>query len=121
MNLNKKQLFLTLFKVLPPVFTLLLTIHVAFLIHGITIPYTQYLVDSSFLGGGLLIASSMMFNMCYLHKHCIWYTIAVTLLMDLQKMFGLGVLLWPLRYIALAVGILLCFWSVIKLYKMKKR
>ena len=112
-----KQAFIKLFQYLPPVFVILLTTHVAFLLHGINIPFTQYLVDSSFLGGSLLIASSILFDMCPLHKSCIWYTIIVTLLMDLQKAIGLGILLTPLRWIALIAGLFLCICIIIKWYK----
>ena len=116
-----KNFFIKLFKYLPPVSVLLLTIHIALLIHGITIPVTQYFIDSSFFGGSLMIASSILFDMCPLHKCCIWYTIVVTLLIDLQRAIGLGILLTPLRYVTLVVGIILCVLLIIKYFKTKKK
>lgn len=116
-----KDFFVRLFKYLPPASVFLLTTHIALLIHGYPMPYTQYFVDSSFFGGSLLITSSILFDMCPLHKCCIWYTIAVTLLIDLQRAIGFGILLTPLRYVALAIGIILCILLIVKYFKTKKR
>ena len=116
-----KKFFIKLFKYLPPASVFLLTLHIALLIHGIPAPYIQYLIDSSFFGGSLLIASSILFDMCPLHKCCIWYTIIVTLLIDLQRAIGLGILLTPLRYVTLTIGIILCILLIIKYFKTKKK
>lgn len=112
-----RQLFIELFKYLPPIGTLLLTIHIGFLLLGYKIPITQFIIDSSFLGGSLLIASSILFDMCKLHKYCIGYIIIVTLLIDLHKIIGFGILLTPLRWVAFIIGIVLVILLLIKAFK----
>lgn len=64
-----------------------------------------------------MIASSILFDMCKLHKWCIGYIIIVTLLIDLHKVIGLGILLTPLRWITFIVGIILVILLIIKALK----
>ena len=66
-----------------------------------------------------MITSSILFDMCLLHKTCIWYIIIVKILIDLQKAVGLGVLLTPLRWAALIIGLFLCICIIIKWYKLR--
>lgn len=112
-----KQIFIQLFKYLPPLGTLLLTVHTGLLLLGYKVPITQFLIDSSFLGGSLMIASSILFDMCKLHKYCIGYIITVTLLIDLHKVIGFGILLTPLKWIAFISGVILVILLIIKALK----
>ena len=111
---TSKKLFVTYFKWTPPICTLILTIHVGFLLRGITIPFTECIVDSSIIGGLLMIISSTLFEMCKLHKMGIWYTILVTGCIDFQQWIGFGIMLTPVRLIAFIVGIILIILFILK-------
>ena len=55
--------------------------------------------------------------MCKLHKYSRGYIIIVTLLIDLHKIIGFGILLTPLRWIAFITGAVLVILLLIKAFK----
>lgn len=114
MNSASKGLFVQYFKWISPICTLILAIHVGFLLVGITLPFTECLVDSSLLGGLLMVISSTLFDMCRLHKAGVWYTIATTACIEFQRWVGFGVMLTPMRWIMFIIGVILIILFILK-------
>ena len=91
-------------KYIPLACTFLMVIHIALLLLGYYEPITAGL--AVFLVLVLLILLSYRFGFCRLHKAMIWYMVAMTACICIQKYDGFGTVLSVVRLIMFGVG---CF------------
>lgn len=105
-------------KYIPILSTILLTVHVGFLLLGIEEIYTEWLsVLLLVLLVLLMVLLSVRFNFCVLHKLLILYMTIMTCCVCVQRLDGFGDALNSFRIVLFAIGAAL---SGIAIYKINE-
>lgn len=110
--LKSNHLIVLGIKYIPLVSTLLLTLHVAFLLMGLYEPITVGL--SAVLLVVLMVLLSIRFSFCWLHRAMIIYMAVMTLCICVQKYDGFGTLVTAVRLVLFAIGVGLAALAIFK-------
>lgn len=97
-------------KFIPIVSTMMLTVHIALLLLGISEIISVGI--SSFLLVVLLVLLSIKFHFCILHKCLVAYLGLVNLCICIRKLDGFGVMLDGIRVLLLVSGIVLSIFTI---------
>lgn len=107
-NTDKYKLIIKLIKVFPIIGAFLLWIRVLLLVmFEYQSPIIEMFVETSIIGGTLLILSSIVLEFCLLHKLFIYYNVLIGFCIDFQDIIGWGICRTPMRYVVLLLGIIL--------------
>lgn len=94
-------------KWLPIAAMLLLVIHVALLILGVTEGWSEYVCQVGLFSVLLLIAASLALKFCIVHRLCIVYNYVVSCCINYEQQYGFGEWRSLARLLVLVVGIVL--------------
>jgi hypothetical protein len=76
----------------------------------------ESIADGGVVASFLLFVESKALGFCRLHRALIVYTVIVGLCVDFHRLFGFGVLLYPMLTLTIIVGSLLVLLSLAKRY-----
>lgn len=97
----------------PIVCFLVLWIHCIGLVSGFKTELTDYFWGNSIYCLVVMYAGSMRYGYCRLHQSLTIYDALVSFCMDFQKVHDFGVLLQPLRWLMVVLGVILLTWLII--------
>ena len=111
---NFRKKYCAFVRLLPTVTAALSLVYVILYVCGIELGYLNLIYVTSLGSCFFMLGTSLEFRLCWIHQCLIFYSGLVSLLIVVQRTFGLGVMLVPAEVCSIAAGLILLAIALIK-------
>lgn len=104
---SEHKIALICLKYIPVIMFLLMWIYTIFALFGINLWIADTIVGCAILPSILIFSLSQVFHFCVLHKSLTGFSLTVDILINIDKYFGFGTVLFPIQLGVGLVGLIL--------------